>query len=141
MRKLFFQFLQPQYSFVHGGEISHHESQIFGILSWAISFLRNVIWLHVTCHGGIGHTRASACKAPQIEARRLFPVLVDRRDQIRPIAIVALWTGMRQGEILDLNWEQVEFEQKAIYVASIQDRTTMKNSDEQPVKWNSGRLK
>jgi hypothetical protein len=46
---------------------------------------------------------------------------------------------MRQGEILDLNWEQVEFEQKAIYVASIQDRTTMKNSDEQPVKWNSGR--
>jgi hypothetical protein len=41
---------------------------------------------------------------------------------------------MRQGEILDLNWEQVEFEQKAIYVASIQDRTTMKNSDEQPVE-------
>jgi hypothetical protein len=41
---------------------------------------------------------------------------------------------MRQGEILDLNWEQVEFEQKAIYVASIQDRTIMKNSDEQPVE-------
>jgi len=69
-----------------------------------------------------------------MEERRLFPVLVDRRDHIRPIVIVALWTGMRQGEILDLNWEQVEFEQKAIYVASIQDRTIMKNSDEQPVE-------
>jgi hypothetical protein len=41
---------------------------------------------------------------------------------------------MRQGEILGLKWEQVEFEQKAIYVAPIQDRTTMKDSDEQPVE-------
>jgi hypothetical protein len=40
---------------------------------------------------------------------------------------------MRQGEILGLKWEQVEFEQKAIY-RPIQDRTTMKDSDEQLVE-------
>jgi hypothetical protein len=34
-----------------------------------------------------------------------------------------------QGEILGLKWEQVEFEQKAIYIAPYQDRTTTKDSD------------
>jgi integrase len=51
------------------------------------------------------------------EEKRLFAVLVGRRAHIRPIVVVALQTGMRQGEILGLKWEHVDFDQKTIYVA------------------------
>lgn len=50
------------------------------------------------------------------EETRLFAVLVGRRAHIRPIVVVALQTGMRQGEILGLRWEHVDFDQKTIYV-------------------------
>jgi integrase len=51
------------------------------------------------------------------EEKRLFEILVGRRAHIRPIVVVALKTGMRQGEILGMKWENVDFEQKTIYVA------------------------
>ena len=51
------------------------------------------------------------------EERRLFAVLVGRRAHLRPIVVVALQTGMRQGEILGLKWEHIDFNQKTIYVA------------------------
>ena len=51
------------------------------------------------------------------EEKRLFEILVGRRAHIRPIVVVALQTGMRQGEILGMTWENVDFEQKTIYVA------------------------
>jgi len=51
------------------------------------------------------------------EEKRLFEILVGRRAHIRPIVVVALQTGMRQGEILGMKWENVDFEQKTIYVA------------------------
>jgi integrase len=51
------------------------------------------------------------------EEQRLFAVLVGRRVHLRPIVVVALQTGMRQGEILGLKWEHVDFDQKTIYVA------------------------
>jgi len=43
------------------------------------------------------------------EEKRLFAVLVGRRAHIRPI-VVALQTGMRQGEILGLRWEHIDFD-------------------------------
>src|SRR5882672_2043418 len=51
------------------------------------------------------------------EEKRLFEILVGRRAHIRPIVVVALQTGMRQGEILGMTWENVDFEQKTIYIA------------------------
>lgn len=51
------------------------------------------------------------------EEKRLSTVLVGRRAHIGPIVVVALQTGMRQGEILGLKWEHVDFDQKTIYVA------------------------
>ena len=51
------------------------------------------------------------------EEERLFAVLVGKRAHIRLIVVVALQTGMRQGEILGLKWESVDLEQKTIYVA------------------------
>lgn len=51
------------------------------------------------------------------EEKRLFAVLIGRRAHLRPIVVVALQTGMRQGEILGLKWEHVDFDQKTIYIA------------------------
>src|ERR1051326_5093043 len=51
------------------------------------------------------------------EERRLLEVLVGRRAHIRSIVVVALQTGMRQGEILGLKWGHVDFDQETIYVA------------------------
>jgi integrase len=51
------------------------------------------------------------------EEKRLFEILVGRRAHVRPIVVVALQTGMRQGEILGMTWANVDFEQKTIYVA------------------------
>jgi integrase len=51
------------------------------------------------------------------EEKRLFAVLVGRRAHLRPMVVVALQTGMRQGEILGLRWEHVDFDQKTIFVA------------------------
>ena len=51
------------------------------------------------------------------EEKSLFAILVGRRAHIRPIVVVALQTGMRQGEILGLKWENIDFEQGTIYVA------------------------
>ncbi len=51
------------------------------------------------------------------EEKSLLAILVGRRAHLRPIVVVALQTGMRQGEILGLKWEDVDFEQRTIYVA------------------------
>lgn len=52
------------------------------------------------------------------EEKRLLEILAGRRAQyLRPIVVVALRTGMRQGEILGLKWKHVDFDQKTIYVA------------------------
>lgn len=37
-------------------------------------------------------------------------------DHLRPILIVALNTGMRKSEILNLKWEDIDFHQKIIYI-------------------------
>ena len=36
-------------------------------------------------------------------------MLFDKRAYLRPIVILALYAGMRRGEILNLEWWQVDF--------------------------------
>lgn len=68
------------------------------------------------------------------EEKRLFAILVGRRAHIRPIVVVALHTGMRQGEILGLTWENVDFEQKTIYVAHTKTGRPRKLPMSEPVE-------
>jgi integrase len=38
---------------------------------------------------------------------RLYAALADEREHLRPVVTLALLTGMRKGEILDLRWEHL----------------------------------
>jgi integrase len=51
------------------------------------------------------------------EEVKLFAKLTGRRDHIRSVVTVALNTGMRRGEILDLQWENVNFIARTIFIA------------------------
>ncbi len=51
------------------------------------------------------------------EEATLFAKLTGRRDHVRSVVTIALNTGMRRGEILDLQWEHVNFIARTIVVA------------------------
>jgi integrase len=68
------------------------------------------------------------------EEKSLFAILVGRRAHIRPIVVVALQAGMRQGEILGLTWENVDFDQKTIYVAHTKTGRPRKLPISEPVE-------
>ena len=55
------------------------------------------------------------------EEAKLFAKLTCRRDHIRSVVTVALNTGMRRGEIFDLQWEHVNFIARTIFSAQVQD--------------------
>jgi integrase len=50
------------------------------------------------------------------EESRLFAVLVDKRAHLRDMVTVAIGTGMRRGDQLNLRWEKVDFQRGVIYV-------------------------
>jgi integrase len=50
------------------------------------------------------------------EEARLFSVLVDQRAHLRDMVTVAIGTGMRRGDQLNLRWEKVDFQRGVIYV-------------------------
>lgn len=58
------------------------------------------------------------------EEAKLFDVLNDERfDRLRPVVAVALQTGMRKGELLSLEWRDVDFSQKTIRVRAAKTKT------------------
>ncbi len=50
------------------------------------------------------------------EEKLLMEMLAVRQPDLRPIAIIALGTGMRRGEIIGLDWKDVDFEKGLIYL-------------------------
>jgi integrase len=50
------------------------------------------------------------------EENRLMSMLIGRRAYLRPIVILALNTGMRRGEILNLEWWQIDFNSNRLIV-------------------------
>jgi integrase len=85
-----------------------------------------------------GHTSKNVCrsvkKLPENNERhryltteeeaKLFEVLQDERfDRLRPVVTVALQTGMRKGELLKLEWRDIDFHLKSIRVRKENNKT------------------
>ena len=66
------------------------------------------------------------------EVRLLAACCHPQRLHLRPIIICALYTGMRQGEILKLRWADVDFTSKAITVQSMNTKTLRARQIEMP---------
>ena len=52
-------------------------------------------------------------------------------DHLKPIVVTALNTGMRRGEIFKLKWEEVDFENRIVYV------TNSKNGEQRQISMNN----
>ncbi len=50
------------------------------------------------------------------EEVRLMEVLSVKQPDLKPIAVIALGTGMRRGEIIGLGWKDIDFEKGLIYL-------------------------
>lgn len=50
------------------------------------------------------------------EEPKLFAILNGRRKHLRPLVTVAIGTGMRRGDQLNLLWEKVDFQRDVIYI-------------------------
>lgn len=53
-----------------------------------------------------------------------------QEEELYPLIVTALYTGMRKGEIMALKWENVDFEEKIIFVKNSLCRVENENIDE-----------
>ncbi len=51
--------------------------------------------------------------SPQ-EEKRLMNVLTGRKAHLSPLVVLAINSGMRRGELLNLTWEKVDFSRNVI---------------------------
>jgi integrase len=66
------------------------------------------------------------------EEMRLFAVLTGQRAHLQPMVTIAIGTGMRRGDQLNLRWEKVDFQRNVIHVPNSKtgrDYTVPMNQD------------
>ena len=68
-----------------------------------------------------------------IEEQQSFLHILNKEKQYRDIFIIALYTGMRMGEILALKKEDIDFKEKVIHIR----RSLTKNKDGKPILGNT----
>lgn len=95
---------------------------------------RTVQYIHVTLHkalkqavadGLIPHNATEAVKPPQVRQDEIHPLTPEEAktlletisgDRLEALYILAVHTGLRQGELLGLKWEDVDFEDATLRV-------------------------
>jgi len=95
---------------------------------------RTVQYIHVTLHkalkqavqdGLIPRNATEAVKAPQVRREEMRPLSGDqvkvllevaRGDRLEALYVLAIYTGLRQGELLGLKWEDVDLESGTLRV-------------------------
>ncbi len=61
--------------------------------------------------------RESTGRVRYLTMDEIHLLIKESAEHLRPIIIIAIYTGMRKSEILNLKWEDVDFESKMIYVS------------------------
>jgi integrase len=107
---------------------------------------RTVQYIHVTLHkalkqavqdGLIPRNATEAVKAPQVRRQEMRPLSAEQvkvfletacGDRLEALFVLAIHTGLRQGELLGLKWEDVDLEQGTLRV-----RRTLATSKNGPV--------
>ena len=107
---------------------------------------RTVQYIHVTLHKALKQATADdliprnvteAVKAPQVHREEMHPlspdqvkILLDaaRGDRLEALYVLAIQTGLRQGELLGLKWEDVDLE-----AGTLQVRRTLATAKGGPV--------
>ena len=82
------------------------------------------------------NTRERVLSAKE-ETEILFPALTGFYEKYRPIVLLALHTGMREGEIVNLRWEWVNFEKEADGVIVLPKGKATKNRKGREVPLNA----
>ncbi len=95
---------------------------------------RTVQYIHVTLHkalkqavndGLIPRNATDAIKPPQVRREEIHPLTSDeakrlleaaRGDRLEALYVLAIHTGLRQGELLGLKWEDVDLEARMLHV-------------------------
>jgi integrase len=95
---------------------------------------RTVQYIHVTLHkalkqavqdGLIPRNATEAVKAPQVRREEMHPLSVGqtralleaaREERLEALYVLAVHTGLRQGELLGLKWEDADFEAGTLQV-------------------------
>lgn len=62
------------------------------------------------------------------EEERLLAVCVGRREHLRPLLIAALDTACRRGELIQMKWSDVDFENRMIQVRAMTTKTARSRS-------------
>ncbi|MCI0389234.1 MAG: tyrosine-type recombinase/integrase [Acidobacteria bacterium] len=62
------------------------------------------------------------------EEERLLAVCVGRREHLRPLLIAALDTACRRGELIQMKWSDVDFENRTIQVRAMTTKTARSRS-------------
>jgi integrase len=60
-----------------------------------------------------------------LEAGQVKRLLEECSDRVRPIIEVALLTGLRQGDILRLTWDRIDFEQRLMRIVQRKTQTSL----------------
>ena len=95
---------------------------------------RTVQYIHVTLHkalkqavqdGLIPRNATEAVKAPQVRRQEINPLSAEQvkvllktasGDRLEALFVLAIHTGLRQGELLGLKWEDVDLESGTLRV-------------------------
>jgi len=95
---------------------------------------RTVQYIHVTLHkalkqavqdGLIPRNATEAVKAPQVRRQEISPLSAEQvkvlletacGDRLEALSVLAIHTGLRQGELLGLKWEDVDLESGTLRV-------------------------
>ncbi|MBM3244209.1 MAG: site-specific integrase [Candidatus Omnitrophica bacterium] len=66
-----------------------------------------------------------------LEKEEIFKLLANCDEHLKPIVIIALHTGMRKGEILNLKWHDIDFKRDIIYLCQT------KNGEKREIRMNN----